>query len=252
MTVSPKLRFPILLWCVGMTGVVAMTTLALPELMKTLPEMIGRPAPPIPIAVLCVASLVQSGVLVALAVWLGSALAPSVGLASPALEAAAARRSPLPALKAQATWGIIGAILGGALLVAFAVLAPVELRGAAERLHVPLAARVLYGGFTEEILLRWGVMTLLVWLPHRLLRHSGPARARFVWLAIVISAVAFGAGHLPAAGLLVGTLTPAIIGWVVAANALFGIMAGVLYWRRGLEAAMIAHAGAHALGSLFT
>jgi membrane protease YdiL (CAAX protease family) len=245
-----SLRFSILLWCVGMLGVIAMTTLVLPELLTKLPAMLGRPAPPVPVWLLCVASLAQSAVLLGLAVWLGSVLAPRVGLTSPAIEAIVERRSPWPVLRTQAIPGVIGALLGGAVLVAFTTFAPAELRSAQNRLSISLAPRVLYGGLTEEILLRWGVMTFLVWLPHRLSRQSGAPRAMWFWLAIVISAVLFGAGHLPAAGLLAGKLTASIAAWVIAANALFGIVAGLLYWRRGLEAAMIAHAGAHVVGYL--
>ncbi len=40
-------------------------------------------------------------------------------------------------------------------------------------------------------------------------------------------------------------MTAGIIAYVIIANALFGIVAGFLYWRRGLESAMIAHMLAH-------
>ena len=55
----------------------------------------------------------------------------------------------------------------------------------------------------------------------------------------------FGAGHLPAASVLIGTLTVNIVVFVVVANSVFGILFGYLFWRYGLEAAMIAHATAH-------
>jgi membrane protease YdiL (CAAX protease family) len=61
----------------------------------------------------------------------------------------------------------------------------------------------------------------------------------------VVSALAFGAGHLPAAAAAVGRLDPATVGYVLAFNGAFGLVAGFLFWRRGLEAAMIAHALAH-------
>jgi hypothetical protein len=36
-----------------------------------------------------------------------------------------------------------------------------------------------------------------------------------------------------------------LVVYVISANSLFGFVAGFLYWRRGLEAAMIAHMFAH-------
>jgi membrane protease YdiL (CAAX protease family) len=45
--------------------------------------------------------------------------------------------------------------------------------------------------------------------------------------------------------LLVPQATAALIVFVVAANSLFGLIAGYLYWKKGLESAMIAHMLAH-------
>jgi membrane protease YdiL (CAAX protease family) len=64
-------------------------------------------------------------------------------------------------------------------------------------------------------------------------------------LAIVVSALVFAAGHLPAASILVGSLTAPIVAYVLMANTLFGIAFGWLYWRYGLEAAIVAHALTH-------
>jgi membrane protease YdiL (CAAX protease family) len=89
-------------------------------------------------------------------------------------------------------------------------------------------------------------MTALVWLAWRLLpRPSGTPRAVYIWLAIVVSALLFGAGHLPAAAMLVGELTGDVVLFVVGVNTAFGVLFGYLFWRYGLEAAMIAHATAH-------
>ena len=104
-------------------------------------------------------------------------------------------------------------------------------------------------------------MTLLVWaasrIAARIVRRNNvdgeiapgstnvrPSSAIFI-SAIIISAVVFGIGHLPVASLLAGGLTVPLVIYVISANSLFGMVAGYLYWRRGLEAAMIAHMFAH-------
>jgi membrane protease YdiL (CAAX protease family) len=235
MTFTPRQRLGIRLWCAGMTGVVTMTVLVLPRLLAVVPQLTGRKAPDIPLWVLLLASLVQSGLLLGVAVWGGCRLAADVGLHAPLFEGRRAR------------WiapGTIGGLLGGVLLIGFLSFAPAALRAAQARLEAPLAVRVLYGGFTEEILLRWGIMTLLAWLPWRFL---GARRASWMWLAILLSSVAFGLGHLPAAALLIGGLTPLATLWVIGANTLFGVLFGFLYWRYGLESAMLAHALTHVL-----
>jgi membrane protease YdiL (CAAX protease family) len=105
---------------------------------------------------------------------------------------------------------------------------------------------MLYGGLTEEILLRWGVMTFLVWMFWRIFqRGTGRPRGVYFVAAIILSAVMFGIGHLPIASILAGGLTVPVVIYVITANSIFGIVAGFLYWRRGLESAILAHMFAH-------
>jgi membrane protease YdiL (CAAX protease family) len=65
-----------------------------------------------------------------------------------------------------------------------------------------------------------------------------------MWFAIIIAAVLFGIGHLPALAQSVG-LTPALIARTVLLNAIAGVILGWLYWQRSLEAAMVGHAAFH-------
>jgi hypothetical protein len=81
---------------------------------------------------------------------------------------------------------------------------------------------------------------------------AGHTRPGYAWLAIVASALVFGAGHLPAASALVGRLDVEIAVFVTGANTAFGLLFGYLFWRRGLESAMVAHALAHAVNYLRT
>jgi membrane protease YdiL (CAAX protease family) len=235
----PRFRLGLLLWLAGMLGAIVLTVTVLPQLLRGM-------ALPAPLWVVSLASFAQSAVLVALAVWAGVMLAPAVGLRAPAFEAAAAGRSLAPALRAQLLPGLIAGVLGGVLLAAVPRFAPAGFAEAQNRLNAPLLARVLYGGITEELLLRWGLMTALLWLMWRILqRRRGAPRTGYAWLAITVSAFLFGAGHLPAAALLLGDLTGSAAVFVVGVNAVYGVLFGYLFWRYGLEAAMIAHATAH-------
>src|SRR3712207_6555202 len=97
---SPRLRFGLLLWCAGMIGVLAMTALALPQ-------MLAGTALPMPMWTLILVSLVQSGVLLTLAVLGGLAFSTAVGLRAPLFEAIASRAHALGVLRAQAGMGLI-------------------------------------------------------------------------------------------------------------------------------------------------
>ncbi len=235
----PRLRLGLLLWTAGMLGAVVLTV-------RVLPRLLGELVLPAPMWVISLASLAQSALLVALAVWAGVSLAPAVGLRAPMFEAAVTARPLAQALRPQLLPGLLAGALGGAVLFVVGHFAPAALVKVQARFNPPLLARVLYGGITEELLLRWGLMTALVWLMWRVLQgRRGDPRMASVWFAIVVSALLFGAGHLPAAAALLGELTPNVAAFVVGANMAFGVLFGYLFWRHGLEAAMIAHATAH-------
>ena len=133
---------------------------------------------------------------------------------------------------------------GVGLSTASTRFAPAAIAAAQDQLSLPLVARVLYGGITEELLLRWGLMTVCVWLAWRFLQSSrGAPRSRFVWLAITVSALLFAAGHLPSAAILAG-LSANVVAYVIGVNAV-GFLFGFRYWRFGLESAIVAHAVTH-------
>jgi hypothetical protein len=90
----PRLRVGILLWSAGTLGAVTVTVGVLPQLSAKMPL-------PAPLWLITAASVFQSALLVALAVWGGVALAPAVGLRAPAFEAAALRRPIKSALKPE-------------------------------------------------------------------------------------------------------------------------------------------------------
>ena len=248
-----KRRLFIILLSAGLAGVFSFLLVDLEALLASLPIPPEAELPPITPAIKLL-SLIQPALLVALAVFAGVALAPRVGLSSPAAEAVASGGSVWPALKPQIVPGIIGGLLGGGAIVAAALLAKPFLstetvaRISAFGRLVPLPTRLLYGGITEELLLRWGLMTLLVWAAWRLLqgREGGP-RPAYVAGAIVISSLVFGVGHLPVAYLILPEATVALTLYVIVANSVFGFIAGYLYWKRGLESAMLAHMLAHVL-----
>ena len=100
-------------------------------------------------------------------------------------------------------------------------------------------------GIGEEIVFRGFVMGLWAFLLNLLLRRSGN-RAAALWGANVIAALAFAAGHLPAAMYLLNVHSPLELPAVVLAeltvlNALVALVAGERYMRDGLVAAMGVH-----------
>ena len=248
---SQQTRLFLILFALGFAGVVSLLLIDFDALLTLLPSTTTEITTISP--ALKLLSMVQPSLILAVAVVIGIALAPRVGLRAPAAEAFAGGRDAITPLKAQLGWGVIGGLIGGVCIVLISLLTkPLLSPQTVDRISqftrvMPLPTRLLYGGITEELLLRWGFMTLLVWAGWRLFekQRTRPSSACFV-AAIVLSSLVFGAGHLPVAYMLLSdSFGPALVLFVILANSAFGIVAGYLYWKRGLEAAMIAHMLCH-------
>lgn len=248
-TSSFRTRFGVAL----VTGVPGIAALAAYVYRSTPPEAVpaglSRPA-------LAVLSGVSPLLLLAVACLVGAYAAPRVGLVSHLVDRAPGGgrwRRLRPEIGLAVGIGVAGSLLVIALDVALAPFVAADLPqssiGAARPTVVDVLAyapvRFLYGGITEELLLRFGLMSALALGGWVLTGRSGETPGPGVmWAAIGISAVLFGVGHLPALAQSVG-LTPALVARTVLLNAVAGLAFGWLYWRRSLEAAMVAHAAFH-------
>jgi hypothetical protein len=240
-----------ILWVAGMTGVLSLLLIDISALMANLPAAAGTEMPFHPLLIKVV-STIQPTILLSLAIFIGLQLAPRVGLSAPAAEALANGNGFISALRPQVLPGLIAGFVAGVMILSSWLLVrpllPPVFITRAEKLNtsMPFLTRLLYGGVTEELLLRWGLLTLLVWVLWRIFQGArGTPRTIYFVSAIVISSVVFGIGHLPLVRALGFDFTVPIVAFIVLANSLFGLIAGYLYWRKGLEAAIIAHMSAH-------
>jgi Type II CAAX prenyl endopeptidase Rce1-like len=234
----------ILLWFVGMIGVVSTLWIPLPI-----------PAEELPLSLIAVKllNLISPTFLLSIAVLIGVNLASKVGLSAPFLEAlASGAQKPILAMQPQVIPGLVGGVFGGVAISTLSFLwrssLPNDFVAKAEALssNTPLLTRILYGGITEEILMRWGLMSLLLWAAWLVLQKAqGSPNTVYVVLAIGVSAIAFGLGHLPLAFTLSSQATASLVTYIIVGNAVFGLIAGYLYWQKGLEAAVIAHVTVH-------
>ena len=184
-------------------------------------------------------------VLLIVAAWLGALVAHRVGLRS--LVAGTAWSIDTHRAWLQAA---VAGLLTGAVLVCLDVLAAPWLGESWQR-YLWQASRpnahslligVLYGGVTEEILMRWGLMSVLAWAMWRLVgrKHNGLA----IVFAIFAVALVFGMAHLPVLAAQL-ELSTGIVTRTVLLNALAGLVYGWVFWRHHLEAAMLSHACSH-------
>lgn len=233
----PQWRIALLL---GVASVLA-TAALFPYLLALKPGALAMASATmrIPPAVVVVAQSLQSGVICFLLAWAGLKLGASLGLGAPWLAAAMYGR-PRPSSSA---W--LGAILlgfaVGVLLIALITLFGVPIETGETAPTAPLWKGLLaspYGAIVEETICRVFLMSAAAWLLTRL--RSGESKPWIMIAALVFAAFAFGAGHLPMASQL-APLTIGIVTRVIAYNAIGGLVFGWLYWKRGLEHAVLAH-----------
>jgi hypothetical protein len=195
------------------------------------------PPPGIPAAALAV----NPAVLLLVASLAGAWAAPRIGARSAVILGSPFRVRPIAVAAAQGlVLGVAVALVDGWTALLWRGLAsspPAVVEGGSPGQTL---FGVLYGGFTEEILMRWGVLSLAALGLLRVLPRRGALLG-----ATVLAALLFAAGHLPGLVALGADLTPALITRTMAFNLLLGLAFGWTFLRRGLEAAIGMHAGFH-------
>lgn len=223
----------------GAAGAIA-TAMLFPYLLATMPQVLQKAAVPLP--VLAALQALQGLVLLSLLAFAGLRLGHAVGLDAPWLRARLTGREG-----GAQHWGR-AALLGTLAALAIVALAPAFDAFMPTPLHPPPATSAtgaslagllasFYGGIAEEVQLRLFLMTLVAWL---LARMSGSRAGWVFWVAIVVAALSFGAGHLPAASKM-WSLDAIVVARTLLLNGIGGLVFGWLYWRQGFESAVLAH-----------
>lgn len=233
-------------WALGLVGVAALLLQPLPPaLLASAPAL--RELPPVLVRLLV---LLNPLLLLTAMAAIGAACAPRVGLRSALAGDALARLDARTALAVGAALAVVIAVVDAALApwLGSAWQQVVAQANAAPWLPALLLG-VLYGGITEEVVMRWGLMAPVAWgamAVQRRVRGGSPGQpsALVAWLAIAVAAAVFALGHLPALAQSLELSAP-VVARTLGLNLLAGIAYGWLFWRRSLETAMLAHATTH-------
>ena len=240
-------------WILWIAGILA-TLFVLPYAMDIQSSAVDLTKLGLPLPVILLLTIVQNGIIFAIAIFAGLFFAGRVGLGTPILDSMTRSESVADKMRAllplSVTLGVLSTLI--VLALEFFYFQPAMTRELAEtaaalnlQTSQPAAWKGLlasfYGGIAEEIQLRLFLMSLFVWLGKFISKASDGKPTHVVfWIANVLAAILFGLGHLPAMTLIV-PLTPLVIARTVVLNGLLGIIFGWLYWKRGLESAMISH-----------
>lgn len=242
-----------ILFVLGSAGIamLAITSVSVVEqqLAKLSPEILANVPP---IWVLMLLQALQLTVLLAISILIGIGCAYRVGLRSHLIDYWVFHTAKSPSFAVEMKWSLgVGAATTIIVLLLDRLMQPAlpeALRAAnnTEPNWLNSLTAMLYGGITEEILMRWGLMSLLVWIAWKAFKQCITLPSRGIYQgAIVLAALAFGLLHLPATVAIV-PLTPVVIIRALLLNGIAGIGFGWLFWQYSLEAAMLAHISFHA------
>ena len=191
-------------------------------------------------------------VLLVLAAWCGAMVAHRVALRS----VLAGTASPQARHEGWGWAAAVGLSTGAALAMLDAWAAPwlgasweSFLQQASQPTVQTIAIGMLYGGITEEVLMRWGLMGSLAWA---VWVWTGKRHLVQAWVvSAVITALVFGVAHLPVLAAQV-ELTTGVVARTLGLNTLAALVYGWVCWRHHLEAAMVCHACTHvAMGAIW-
>ncbi len=236
---NKKFLLGLVIFLLGVAGVLSLLTSELP--MDALPALVRERFTDTQIKWLV---LLNPMFLVLIMVCIGTPLHERAGLKVPTLMGWLEGTPVGGVFTGQLKTGVMFGALAGVLLVGLSLAFGDDIAADQEKLAAgikpSLLARFLYGGITEEILLRFGVMTLVMWLAVKVLPSTAAA-----WTSIAVASLLFALGHLPAVFAVIAEPSATLYAYILLGNMVGGMIFGWLYWKKGLEAAMIGHAMAH-------
>jgi len=185
------------------------------------------------------AAFIQGLTIFPIAVFLGLLLSRKTGFKLPVLEGENKKEQLKSILLPSIKWGIISGIL---IIICCIPFLKLSLEMVALEANVnPWSALLasFYGGIAEEVLFRLFLMSLFVWIISKIIRKKELENV-VIWIAIIVPSVLFGLGHLGITGALT-EITAEVVIRAVLLNGVGSIIFSILYWKRGLESAIIAH-----------
>ena len=219
-------------WILWISTILA-SALVLPYIFTVQAEILKDVSAPLLILV----SIIQGAVVFGIAAFFGLILAEKTGFKLP-LITAWVNHKKIDYRKTLWLSVILGLVVG----VLIFVLDRFVFESILLSVNVPLWQGFLacfYGGIAEEVIMRLFLMSLGVFILMKVFKKK-EKNSVIVWTSIIFVSILFGLGHLPITSSIVG-ITPIIVIRAIVLNGIGGLVFGWLYWKKGLESAMISH-----------
>lgn len=237
-----RLRLFLVLWLAGVGATMLLTPVSgwVAEAQQTGAAADWREIYALPLA--------SAAVFYAAVVYLGLRLSARYGLGAPILSAWLGGGRVEGVVRYLVSAAALGAAAAVAVVLVAVVLGTSHIGpGAGIQAELPWASGVplaLFAAVNDEIFFRLGVMTGVVWFTVHLLPAADGSPSKYaMWFSVALSALFYQIFDVTPLGIA----GPADAADAVLSRALqfigiaVGALFGWLYWRRGLESAMVAH-----------
>ena len=226
-----------ILMLLSLPGIILAVTRLIDFLLKSVPSRLKKRVQ--------IIAVVQSVLMILVMSMAGSALSNMTGLGAPVLAAIVHTGAGWSLLLADILPVFIMTIAGLLLFLAiyYGLLSRLldqpsfqainQLRAA-----LSLDACMLYSGITEEIIVRYGLVNLFVFLGMLFMKTQTPA---MVWFAILLSSVLFTFSQLPVYVAAGCQFSRQLIYALLLSYGCQSILFGFIFWHYGLFAAIISH-----------
>jgi hypothetical protein len=239
-------RVVTILWGLSILGIVAV----LPYSLTLQRDVLHAGSLPLPLPVIAILELVIQSAILFLVVMAGLRMAEDLGLGAPVLSDWLAGKP----WKQDNSLDLLFTVLIGLAVCAMVAFLDAMIFLPLMKATGPSLPKIvtppmwegllssLYGGLTEEILLRLFIMTLFAWLISKLLlNQEGPPSSWIMWTANLGSSLLYSLVLIPGTLALGFHFNEIYLTRVLLLNTLPGIIFGWLYWKRGIESAIVAH-----------
>jgi hypothetical protein len=238
---SKKLKLALTLFIIGLAGIFSMLTVTIP--FDSFPKEVLEKIPPDTLKIIV---LINPTILLLIAVIIGTILYDKVGLTVPTISAILkiedSKIKPYEQIKFGVLLGLLTGILTTLVGIIFKSSIPQEFIEVSNKIKITTLARFAYGGLTEELLIRYGFMTLVIWIIFKVSKNLSNT---IYCTGIVLASLLFAVGHFPVVYNAESNPTISLLTYVLIGNSIAGLFFGWLYWKKGLEAAFIGHIFAH-------
>ena len=238
---NKKFKLGLALFFIGLLGVLTLLSVTIP--LDSLPKEVLEKISPQTLKYLV---LINPTILLLIAVVVGTLLYDKVRLSVPTISSILKIEDPkikfIDQIKSGIFFGLVTGILTTTIGLIFKSSIPQEFIEVGNKIKVTTFARFAYGGLTEELLMRFGFMTLVTWIIFKVNKKLNNVT---YWTGIILASILFAVGHFPVVFNAVKNPTIELLAYVLIGNSIAGLFFGWLYWKKGLEAAFIGHIFAH-------